>query len=144
MFTQRRKNEIQEEIAELQAELAELNDKTPLFDALRTAFGDMDWEQHVVDGYVTSDEGPGDYRPDIRFMMNIELHETLVEWVVDVTGRHSDFDLRIRVKLNKHDDRRFEVFDIDRLEEITHPDDYKLVKTILETDLPDDISFIWN
>jgi len=64
--------------------------------------------------------------------------------VVDVTGRHSDFDLRIRVKLNKYDDRRFEVFDVDRLEEITHPDDYKLVKTILETDLPDDISFIWN
>jgi hypothetical protein len=143
MFTQRRKNEIQEEIAALQADLAELNDKTPMFRALRTAFGDMNWEQHVVDGYVTSDEGPGDYRPDIRYTMNIELHETLVEWVVNVTGRHSDFDLRVRVKLNKHDDRRFEEIDIDRLEEVNRKD-YDIVKSILETGLPDDISFIWD
>jgi len=49
MFTQHHKNEIQDEIIQLQADLAELNDKTPLYKALRTAFGDMNWEQHVID-----------------------------------------------------------------------------------------------
>ena len=144
MFTQRRKNEIQDEIIQLQADLAELNDKTPLYKALRAAFGEMNWEQHVTDGYVTSEEGPGDYCRDIRFMMCIELHETLVEWVVNVTGRHSDFDVRIRIKFNKYDDRRYEEEYIERLNEINHPDDREIVRTIIETGLPDDISFIWD
>jgi hypothetical protein len=146
MFSLRRKNEIQAEIAELRAELAELNDKTPLYKALRAAFGEMGWEQHVIDGYVTSEEGPGDYRPDIRFMMCFELHETLVEWVVNVTGRHSDFDVRIRIKFDKHDDRRYEEIDeedVDRLDEVNYLD-YDIVKVILDTGLPDDISFIWD
>jgi hypothetical protein len=146
MFSLRRKNEIQAEIAELRAELAELNDKTPLYKALRAAFGEMEWEQHVIDGYVTSEEGPGDYRPDIRFMMCFELHETLVEWVVNVTGRHSDFDVRLRIKFDKHDDRRYEEIDeedVDRLNEVNYLD-YDIVKVILDTGLPDDISFIWN
>jgi len=77
-------------------------------------------------------------------MMCIELHETLVEWVVNVTGRHSDFDVRIRVKFNKHDDRRFEEEYVERLNEINHPDDREIVRTIIETGLPDDISFIWD
>lgn len=138
MFSQRRR----EEIAELQAEL---NDTSLLFTTLRSAFGEKDWENHVIDGYVTSDEGPGDYRPDIRFTMCLELHETLVEWKVDVTGRHSDFDVSLRIRFNKYDGERYEVVDeYATLEKIKHPDDCEIVKIIMDTGLPEDISFIWN
>jgi len=63
MFSQQRRREIEAEIAALRSELAELNDKSQLFKTLRSAFGEKDWEAHVIDGYVTSVEGPGDYRP---------------------------------------------------------------------------------
>lgn len=146
MFTQRRKDEIQAEIAELKAELAELNDKRPLFKALRSAFGEKDWEQYVIDGYVTSEEGPHDYRPNIRYMICVELHETLVEWVVNVTGRHSNFDVRMRIKFDKYSNERYvDVTDnIDLIDEV-HYLDYELVRTILDAGfLLDDISFIWD
>lgn len=147
MFTQRRRKEIEDEIAELQAELAELNDKSQLFSTLRDAFGEKDWENIVIDGYVTSEEGPGDYRPDIRFTMCLELHETLVEWKVDVTGRHSDFDVSLRVKFNKYDGERYKDIGEDeyaKLDKIMHPDDREIVKIIMDAGLPEDISFIWN
>jgi hypothetical protein len=66
--------------------------------------------------------------------------------VVNVTGRHSDFDVRIRIKFDKHDDRRYEEIDeedVDRLDEVNYLD-YDIVKVILDTGLPDDISFIWD
>ena len=147
MFSQRRRQEIENEIAELQSELAELNDISQLFETLRAVFGEKDWENHVIDGYVTSEEGPGDYRPDIRFTMCLELHETLVEWKVDVTGGHSNFDVSLRVKFNKYDGERYEEVDEDeyaKLDKIKHPDDREIVKIIMDAGLPDDISFIWD
>ena len=145
MFTQRRRKEIEDEIAELQAELDELNDKSQLFSTLRDAFGEKDWEKIVVDGYVTSEEGSGDHRPDIRFTLQVELHETLIWWVVDVTGRHSDFDVSMKVKLNKHDDSRYVdiMEDVDLLDKVNETD-YDIVKLILDTGIPENIGFIWD
>lgn len=145
MFTQRRRKEIEDEIAELQTELNELTDTSQLFKTLRTAFGEKDWEQHVIDGYVTSEEGPDDYRPDIRFKMCLELHETLVDWTINVTGKHSDFDITLKVKYNKNDDSRYEeILTTADIYGIKNPDDRNIVHLIFSTHIPDYINFIWN
>jgi hypothetical protein len=76
--------------------------------------------------------------------MCLELHETLVTYVVNVTQAHSEIDVILKVKFNKHDDCRYEEIyeeEYAKLEKIKHPDDREIVKIMMETD---DISFIWD
>lgn len=139
MFTQRRVTEIKSEIAQLNDELKKLNDKTPLFNALRAAFGEMDWERDVVDGCITCK-----YGPSIEYMIQLELNETLVEWAINVSRRHSEITCRLRINFDKYNDKnKFELIDEDDFIRLKHPNDKKIIEIIFETGLPDDISFVW-